>query len=82
MPEILAEFKDRKIIGGIGVSIEPNNLLEPLSVNLYNYTKGLEETLLMMFVHERKAFEKIFDFSLTERTARIIEIPLLAIPKE
>ena len=82
MPEILADFKDRKIIGGVGVSIEPNDLLEPLSVNLFNYTKGMEETLLVMFVHERKTYEMIFDFSLTERTARIIEIPLLAIPKE
>jgi nucleotide-binding universal stress UspA family protein len=82
LPEILDDFKDRHIIGGLPVSIEKSELADTLASNLFKYTHDLQETILIMYVHERKIFERIFDFSLTERTARIIQIPLLAIPKE
>lgn len=82
LPETLASFQDRHLIGGLPISIEKSELADTLAYNLYKYTHDLQETILIMYVHERKVFERIFDFSLTERTARIIEIPLLAIPKE
>jgi nucleotide-binding universal stress UspA family protein len=82
VPDLHSDVKDKKIIGGIAVSLELSDLSDTLAESVYKYTKDLQETVLIMFVHERKRFEKIFDFSKTERAARIVEIPLLAIPKE
>jgi hypothetical protein len=33
-----------------------------------------------MFVHERSFFKKIMNYSITEKVAGLIEIPLLALP--
>jgi nucleotide-binding universal stress UspA family protein len=82
VPDLHTDWKDKKIIGGLAVSLQATDLADTLAESIYKYTKDLQETVLIMFVHERKRFEKIFDFSKTERAARMVEIPLLAIPKE
>ena len=80
--EIHKEFLDRNIIGGVAVNLVQSDLSDSLAQSIAKYVQDLEETVLIMFVHERKRLERIFDFSKTERAARIVSIPLLAIPKE
>lgn len=52
----------------------------PMWRNLVQFTADRKEALLMMFVHERTVFEKLFNYSITSRVADGIHIPLLAIP--
>ncbi len=54
---------------------------EPLYQDLVEYSKGLKDTVLCMFVHERMTiFERIFDKSLTGQVAGLVQIPMLALP--
>jgi len=82
IPEVHEEFEGVHAIGGIPVTLVRSDILNTLAENLREYTKNLKETVLIMHVHQRKLFEKIFDGSKTERTARIIEIPLLSVRKD
>ncbi|MBC6491929.1 universal stress protein [Flavihumibacter stibioxidans] len=52
----------------------------PMWRNLVQFTADRKEALLMMFVHERTVFEKLFNYSITSRVADGIHIPLLAVP--
>jgi nucleotide-binding universal stress UspA family protein len=52
----------------------------PLYQDLVNYSEGMKETALVMFVHERGFFERIFDRSITKQVAGEVKIPLLTLP--
>ena len=52
----------------------------PMWKNLVNYTAGRKKAVLLMFVHERSVFDKLFNYSITSKVADGINIPLLAIP--
>lgn len=52
----------------------------PMWKNLVNYTAHRKTATLLMFVHERSVFDKLFNYSITSRVADGIQIPLLAIP--
>lgn len=51
-----------------------------LAENIAQYTSAQEGAYAIMFVHERKWFEKIFSGSISEKVSGIIEAPLLALP--
>lgn len=52
----------------------------PMWKNLVNYTADRKKAVLLMFVHERTVFEKLFNYSITSKVADGILIPLLAVP--
>jgi nucleotide-binding universal stress UspA family protein len=52
----------------------------PLYQDLVNYSEGMKETALVMFVHERGFFERIFDRSITKQVAGKVKVPLLTLP--
>jgi nucleotide-binding universal stress UspA family protein len=52
----------------------------PMWKNLVNYTADRKKAALLMFVHERSVFDKLFNYSITSKVADGIHIPLLAIP--
>jgi nucleotide-binding universal stress UspA family protein len=52
----------------------------PLWKNIVNVTADHKKAALVMFVHERTVFDKLFDYSITSKVADGIRIPLLAIP--
>lgn len=52
----------------------------PMWKNLVNYTADRKKAVLLMFVHERTVFDKLFNYSITSKVADGIHIPLLAIP--
>ncbi len=56
------------------------NVVNSLAENLVDYTAKQKEAALMMFVHQRNFFQKIFNASITEKVSGLIRIPLLAIP--
>ncbi len=64
----------------IPFKIVPSPIETPLYEDLVEYSKGLKNEALLMFVHERSFFKKIIDSSITEKVAGLIEIPLLALP--
>jgi nucleotide-binding universal stress UspA family protein len=54
---------------------------EPLYQDLVEYSTGLKNTALCMFVHERMTvFERIFNKSITGLVAGHVQIPMLALP--
>jgi nucleotide-binding universal stress UspA family protein len=54
---------------------------EPFYQDLVEYSTGLKNTALCMFVHERlTVFERIFDKSVTGQVAGHVQIPMLALP--
>ncbi|MBK8561957.1 MAG: universal stress protein [Saprospiraceae bacterium] len=54
---------------------------EPLYQDLVEYSTGLKNTALCMFVHERlTVFERIFNKSITGLVAGHVQIPMLALP--
>lgn len=54
---------------------------ETLYEDLVEYSNGLKNTSLAMFVHERMTmFERIFDKSITSQVAGHVQIPMLALP--
>ncbi|MCC6725761.1 MAG: universal stress protein [Saprospiraceae bacterium] len=52
----------------------------PLYQDLVDYSEGMRETALVMFVHERNFLERIFDRSITKLVAGQVRIPLLTLP--
>ena len=66
----------------IPFKIVPSPIETPLYEDLVEYSKGLKDEALLMFVHERSFFDKIFDASITEKVAGLVQIPLLALPVE
>jgi nucleotide-binding universal stress UspA family protein len=52
----------------------------PMWKNLVNYTADRKKAVLLMFVHERTVFDKLFNYSITSKVADGIHIPLLAVP--
>ncbi len=54
---------------------------DPLWGDLVEYSKGLKDAALAMFVHERMTvFERIFSKSITGQVAGRVQVPLLAMP--
>jgi hypothetical protein len=45
-----------------------------------NYSETLKNEAMVMFVHRRSFFEKIFNTSITKKVAKFIQVPLLALP--
>ncbi|MGV3766498.1 MAG: universal stress protein [Chitinophagaceae bacterium] len=64
------------VISGVVKLIDDLTLAE----NIAQYTSAQEGAYAIMFVHERKWFEKIFSGSISEKVSGIIEAPLLALP--
>jgi len=64
----------------IPFKIVPSPIETPLYKDLVEYSQGLKNEALVMFVHERSFFKKIIDGSITEKVAGLIGIPLLALP--
>jgi nucleotide-binding universal stress UspA family protein len=58
----------------------PSPVDSPLYKNIVEHSRHLKSTILIMFVRPRSFFKKLFDPSLTKKTAGLIEAPLLAIP--
>jgi nucleotide-binding universal stress UspA family protein len=52
----------------------------PLYQDLVNYSETLKNEAMVMFVHRRSFFEKIFNTSITKKVAKFIQVPLLALP--
>lgn len=52
----------------------------PMWKNLVNYTADRKKAALLMFVHERTVFDKLFNYSITSKVADGVHIPLIAIP--
>lgn len=73
--------KKEKDINGIPFKYVPTNIELTLAENLRNYTRDLKNSILIMYTHPRKFFEKLLGVSFTEETAKVIEIPLLSIRK-
>lgn len=78
------ETKDSedKYIDGIPFQYVPSSLEFSLAKNLREYANTLHNSILVMYIHPRKFFQKLLDVSLTEETAKVIQIPLLSIRKE
>ncbi len=62
------------------VTAIPDPIETPLYQDLVAFSWALEEGALVMFVHGRSFFDKIFDSSTTEQVAARIGVPLLALP--
>lgn len=73
---------EEKEIDGIPFKYISSNLENTLAENLRQYTSVLNHSILVMYVHPRKFLQKFFNVSFTEETAKVINIPLLAIRKE
>lgn len=54
----------------------------PLAENLSKYAKGFQESIMVMYTHPRRFFQRLLSISFTEETAKVIETPLLSIKKE
>lgn len=52
----------------------------PLYQRIVDHSRELEATVIAMFVQPRSFFKKLFDPSLTKKTAGLIAAPLLALP--
>lgn len=52
----------------------------PMWKTLVNYTADKTNAFLVMFVHERTVFQKLFNYSITSKVSEGIQIPLLAVP--
>ncbi len=52
----------------------------PLYQRIVDHSRELEATMIAMFVRPRSFFKKLFDPSLTKKTAGLIAAPLLALP--
>lgn len=74
------DHKD-KDIDGIPYKYIPTNIELTLAENLRNYTRSLNNSILVMYTHPRKFFQKLLGVSFTEETAKVIEIPLLSVKK-
>lgn len=75
------EIED-KDVDGIPFQYVPSSLEFSLAKNLREYAKTLHNSVLVMYIHPRKFFQKLLDVSLTEETAKVIQIPLLSIRKD
>ncbi len=64
------------VISGVAKLMDDLTLAE----NIAEYTSAQDGAYAIMFVHERKWFEKIFSGSISEKVSGIIEAPLLALP--
>jgi nucleotide-binding universal stress UspA family protein len=60
--------------------VVPDPIETPLYQDLVDYSKNLKDEALVMLVHQRSFFEKIFDSSITKKVASYVQIPLLAVP--
>ena len=80
----LSEVKEieKRQVDGIPFEYIDSRIDKNLADNLRDYTQNLHNTILVMFTHPRKLLQKIFSKSLTEDTAKVIEIPLLTVRTE
>ena len=62
--------------------IVPNPIETPLYQDLVEYSSKLKDEMLVMFNHKRSFFDQIFDASITEKVAGLVQIPLLTLPVE
>jgi nucleotide-binding universal stress UspA family protein len=82
VPEVDKPLLEEAVKGYEGVKavmVDKKNDM-PLWKNLVAFTENRNDTLLLMFVHERTVLEKLFDYSITSKVAERIHIPLLALP--
>src|SRR5690606_23400783 len=73
---------DKREVDGISFEYVDSRIDKNLADNLRDYTKNLHHTILVMFTHPRQLLQKIFSKSLTEDTAKVIEIPFLTVRTE
>lgn len=80
----LSDVKEVELRELEGITFEyiDSRIDKSLADNLRDYTQNLHHTILIMFTHPRKLLQKIFSKSLTQDTAKVIEIPLLSIKTE
>ncbi len=80
----LAQVKEveSRVVEGIPFEYIDVRIDKNLADNLRDYTRNLHHTILVMFTQPRKLLQKIFSKSLTEDTAKVIEIPLLSVRTE
>ena len=80
----LSDVKDveKREVEGISFEYIESRIDKSLADNLRDYTQNLHFTILVMFTHPRKLLQKIFSKSLTQDTAKVIEIPLLSVRTE
>ena len=85
---LIVHFTNVANVGGKGKAKSPFPVkavltvpAEPFYQDLVEYSTGLKNTALCMFVHERLTmFERIFDKSVTGQVAGLVQIPMLALP--
>lgn len=75
------ETEDR-VVDGVPFKYVSSELERTLAQNLREYTENHTSAILVMYIHPRKFLQKFFGISLTEETAKVIEIPLLSVRKE
>lgn len=69
-------------VDGIPFEYVSSNIEHSLAQNLRTYTKDYPNAILVMHIHPRKFLQKFFGVSLTEETAKVIEIPLLSVRRD
>lgn len=69
-------------VSGIPFEYVSADISHSLAQNLKTYTKEYKNSILVMYIHPRKFLQKFFSVSLTEETAKVIEIPLLSLRRE
>ncbi len=71
-----------KEVSGIPFEYVSTDIGHSLAQNLRTYTKDYKNSILVMYIHPRKFLQKFFGISLTEETAKVIEIPLLSVRRD